>query len=314
MKISNQNIQVNKPVVIPSELKYKKVEEGIAVRDPFILLYGDKYYLYKRDGVNNKIVCQISDDLESWSEDIIVYQPPENFHGIKDFFWAPECHYYKGFFYIFTAVYSKNTNHRNISVYRADNPLGPFEDIANGCITPPDWDAIDGTLYVDDDGQPWMIFVHEWVSMPDENGSFVAAKLSEDFTHFISEPIHLFYAKEMLNAAMGVTDGCYMIKLDSGRLMMIWSNFTKNGYVIAKAYSKSGKIEGPWVQDGLLYEKDMYTFAKYCGGHGMIFQTKDGTFAIAYHSPNWTPDSITERMQLHGIYEENNTLKILIKE
>jgi FMN-dependent NADH-azoreductase len=62
----------------------------------------------------------------------------ENFHGIKDLFWAPECHYYKGNFYIFTSVYSNKTNHRCISVYRADNPMGPFVDIADGCICPKD--------------------------------------------------------------------------------------------------------------------------------------------------------------------------------
>ena len=310
MKISNQKISVNKIVELPNELNYEMVREGIPCRDPFILLYDAKYYLYKRDITGTKIACRVSEDLENWSEEIIVYQPPKDFHGIKDLFWAPECHYYKGYFYIFTSVYSNKTNHRCISVYRADNPLGPFEDVANGCITPPEWDAIDGTLYVDEEGQPWMVFVHEWVSMPDGNGSFVAAKLSDDFTHFISEPIHLFYAKELENATMGVTDGCYMIKLDSGRLMMIWSNFSNKGYVIAKAYSQSGTMEGPWIQDGLLYEKDMFPFAKYCGGHGMIFQKKDGSYAVTYHSPNWTPDSITERMQIHSVYETNNTLKL----
>ena len=34
----------------------------------------------------------------------------------------------------------------------------------------PEWDTIDGTFYVDEDGQPWKVFAHEWTSMPDKIG------------------------------------------------------------------------------------------------------------------------------------------------
>ena len=309
MKISNMNIPVGeKKVNLDDYQERRNIKEGIYCRDPYIMLYDNTYYLYKNGG--DKLVVSFSDDLENWSQDIPVFVPSADFHGVKDMFWAPECHYYKGNFYIFTSVHSKNTNHKNISVYRADNPLGPFVDIANGCITPPDWETIDGTLYVDEENQPWMIFVHEWPSMPNNDGSFVAAKLSDDFTHFISEPIHLFYASEMENAAMTVTDGCYMAKLDSGKLMMIWSNFTDKGYVVAKAYSESGKMQGPWKQEGLLYEKGMYDFAKYDGGHAMIFQKKDGTFALTYHTPNTPTVDCYERMEIKALEEIDNTLKI----
>lgn len=318
MQVSNMYIPFSgESVGKEKNIKYK-LSDGIACRDPFIMLYNNRYYMYKRfDNIydlyrrkEDKIVVLVSDDLENWSEEITVYEPREDFHGIKDLFWAPECHYYKGHFYIFTSVFSNKTNHRSISVYRADNPLGPFEDIADGCITPPEWNAIDGTLYVDESGQPWMVFVREWVSMPEGNGSFVAAKLSEDFTHFIGEPIHLFYARELEGAVMGVTDGCYMVKLRSGKLMMLWSNFTSKGYVIAKAYSESGQIQGPWVQDGLLYEKGMYDFSDEDGGHAMIFPKRDGTMAITYHSPNSPREGVVERVQIRSIEEVCDTIKI----
>ena len=286
------------------------LDDGFACRDPFIMRCGNEYYLYKKDKKSTKIVCHVSKDLKMWSDEITVYLPPKNFHGTAHLFWAPECHYYKGKYYIFTSVYSSVTKHRCISVYRADNPLGPFEDIAGGCITPTDWDAIDGTFYVDETGQPWMIFVHEWISMPDGNGSFVAAKLAEDLTHFISEPIHLFYAKELQGATMGVTDGCYMVTTTSGKLCMIWSNFTQKGYVVAKAYSQSGKIQGPWVQEGLLYQKGAFSFAKYEGGHGMVFQKIDGGFAVAYHSPNKREGETLESVQIKNLCEKDNSFYI----
>ena len=307
MKVSNMDLPTEKPVMIDCGYDFL-LKDGIRCRDPFILLYGDKYFLYKR--AYDKIVVLVSEDLERWSDEITVYRPSENFHGIKDLFWAPECHYYNGNFYLFTSVFSDKTQHRCISVYRADNPLGPFEDIADGRITPKEWDAIDGTLYVDDNGQPWMVFVHEWVCTPDKNGSFVAAKLSSDFTHFISEPVHLFYANEMSGATMGVTDGCYLIKLESGRLMMIWSNFTEKGYVIAKAYSVSGKIMGPWKQDGLLYEKGCDGSALYDGGHGMVFRKKDGKFAITFHTPNTPNKETAEIVCIRDIVETETTIKL----
>ncbi len=305
MKISNQNIPFDDEKLRKVTLTYGGAEtptktadnttsNGVPCRDPFIMLYGDKYYLYQ--GVvrtdpeswdSSAITCRVSDDLELWSDPIVVYEPPKNFHGIKHKFWAPECHYYKGNFYIFTSCWSNITDTHAISVYRADNPLGPFEDIAGGVITPKTWHAIDGTLYIDDDNQPWMIFVKEWVGAPDKIGSFVGAKLSEDFTHFISEPVHMFYANEPSWTDDRVTDGVYIFKTDDKKLGMIWSNYAKNGYVIGVAYSDSGLIEGPWShEETLLYERDLLPGLKYDGGHGMIFPKKEGGFAIVFHSPN----------------------------
>ena len=131
--------------------------EEVFCRDPFILLCGEYYFLYKNHGEDGKrvIACQVSKDLKTWSEVIPVFEPSEDFHGEDHLFWAPECHYYNGYFYIFTSVREKENNRHTISVYRADNPLGPFEDIAGGAITPRDWDCIDGTLYVDEEKNPW---------------------------------------------------------------------------------------------------------------------------------------------------------------
>ena len=82
----------------------EKTSSGLSCRDPFILVCNGKYYLYKNE--NNKIVCLVGDDLEHWSKPVVVFDPPKDFHGIKDIFWAPECHFYKENFYIFTSVYS----------------------------------------------------------------------------------------------------------------------------------------------------------------------------------------------------------------
>lgn len=313
MKVSNMQI----PFTPHKELQEKLNNltfgnynhPSIHCRDPFIMLYGDKYYFYSRDTSVNQILCFVSDDLIHWSDPLVVYTPPKDFHGICDCFWAPECHYYKGNFYIFTSVFSSKNKRRTISVYKADNPLGPFEDIANGAISPLDWYAIDGTLYIDKEGAPWLVFVHEWVCMPDGNGSMVAARLSEDFTHLISEPIHLFFAQEPDWATRGVTDGPYMVRTKDGALRMIWSNFSKLGYVVAQAHSDNGEITGKWIHDGLLYQKDLRPEFKLDGGHGMIFQAKNGDFFLSLHTPNTslTPNE-KESLFLVKVEEDENGL------
>lgn len=285
-------------------------ENGIHIRDPYILLYNGRYYLYHSLGKNG-IGCRVSEDLEHWSESVTVYTPPADFHGIKNFFWAPECHYYKGKFYIFTSVFSKQHNENVVSVYRADNPLGPFEDIAGGCITPEGWATIDGTLYLDEAGDPWMVFVYEWKCKADGNGSMAAARLSEDFTHFITEPVELFHAKEPAWAVHGVTDGCYLLRTDDGELRMIWSNFSKNNYVVAVAKSSSGNVLGPWEHcDKLLFEKGLQPEFVTDGGHAMIFLDKQDQLTLALHGPNNPKEGEFEYLQLYRLSVQDNELRI----
>lgn len=311
MKISNLCIPVqeaNRPVLRPDMAGGRRLSQKLPCRDPFIMLYDGRYYLYHSDA-GNAIACRVSDDLENWSVSVPVFVKPEGFHGRKDCFWAPECHYFDGNFYIFTSVWSEKTQHRSISVYRAQNPLGPFEDIAGGCISPGDWDAIDGTLYVDGQRQPWMVFVHEWTCMANGVGTMCAAKLANDLTHFVSEPVELFRADDPQWAVSGVTDGPYLYTTAQGTLYMIWSNFNKDGYVVALARATEGRIDGRWEQEGLLYAKDLRPgFLE--GGHAMIFMTKDGDMKLVFHSPNSATADDYEHVVLLDLIERNDRIEI----
>ena len=311
MQISNLNIPKDARTkrIIPQEFT-QKTSERIYSRDPFILLCDGKYYFYQR--AENGVCCSLSLDLENWSEPVMVYTMPKDFHGIKDLFWAPECHYYKGNFYLFTSVFSNRTGRRNIAVYRSKDPLGPFVDISDGCVGKPEWDTIDGTLYVDKEGKPWLVFVHEWTGNPDKVGRMAVARLSDDLSHIASEPKDIFKATDTEFARNSITDGPYLYETESGRLIMIWSNFGKKGYFIAKAYSDNG-IDGEWKQeDELLYEKEIKPEFAFDGGHGMIFADKYGKLRLALHTPNIPVDGTYEHLLILEIQESDNTLKIKI--
>lgn len=322
MYLANLNVPKFNKEEVNNEVIYK-TSAKTPCRDPFIMLIGDTYYLYKssmseswgtekQDNKNVNVYCYKSKDLENWYDPVAVLKGLDVTHGIKDMFWAPECHYYKGNYYIFTSVFSSITNHRSVSVYKSSSPEGPFTDIAGGCITPKEWDTIDGTLYIDENGEPYMVFVHEWTSMPDKVGTMAFAKLSEDFTHFETEPKEIFRADEAKWATWGVTDGPYLYRSDENKLMMIWSNFSEKGYCIGLAHSISGKIEGPWVQtEKPIYENGYVDSINYDGGHAMIFKDREGKLKITFHAPNnKTPDGDFEHVIIMDIAEKDDTLII----
>jgi beta-xylosidase len=277
-------------------------ETGVLdLRDPFILLEDGVYYMY-----GTCWICYRSENLTGpWEGPFNVAEIPAN--AVKDH-WAPEVHKYNGAYYMFTTYFSSETNHRGCSIFKASSPMGPFVEISDGHVTPKEWDAIDGTLYVDEKGQPYMVFVHEWTSMPDKIGSFAVAKLSDDLSHFISEPVELFKAKDTKWAKGGITDGCFIYKCKDGSLLMLWSNFSETGYVTAIAKSESGNIEGPWTHaEELLYEK--CDVRPYDVGHGMILTAKDGNMYLSIHSPN-TPTAEKRTSDiLIKVKEENGLLK-----
>jgi hypothetical protein len=250
------------------------------LRDPFILLENGVYYAYGTSWIAFK---NTSGSLSgNWEPLGVVVSTPED---ARDCFWAPEVYKYNGAFYMFTTYRSRTTEKRGCSVLYSKSPEGPFVEISDGTVTPREWDSIDATLYVDESSQPWMVFVHEWTSTDDRVGRMAAARLSDDLTHLISEPIELFRADDPSWSKGQVTDGCWMHRCETGELLMIWSNWDAHGYCVGIARSESGKIDGVWSQDdALLYSKKMT--GEYDGGHGMIFRAPDQKLYLSFHSPN----------------------------
>ena len=283
----------------------------INIRDPYVIYENGTYYMYGTRAANfgrltGGFDVYTSTDMETWSDPIPCFDS-EKFGLNRECNWAPEVHKYNGAFYMFTTYKSEKTGHRGCTVLRADRPEGPFVEISDGHVTPSDWDAIDGTLYIDEEGTPWMIFVHEWTSTPDGVGRMAAAKMSDDLTRFISEPIELFRADDLSWTDRQVTDGCWMYKCENGELIMIWSNFSNDGYCVGIARSDNGKVDGNWSQDDeLLYSKSMT--GEYDGGHGMIFYSITGQMYLSIHSPNSAGDGRKETPVFIAIREENGTL------
>jgi arabinan endo-1,5-alpha-L-arabinosidase len=143
---------------------------------------------------------------------------------------------------------------------------------------------------VDDASIPWMVFCHEWVQV--EDGEMCAIPLAGDLHSAAGNPVLLFRASEAAWAkpfeARGrsnnrVTDGPFLHRLPSGKLLMLWSTTGYEGYAMGYALSESGSILGPWVQSPQpIYGKD--------GGHGMLFRDFNGRLWMTLHHPNNSPN------------------------
>lgn len=287
--------------------------EQIHLRDPYILTVPSrkKYYLYGSIGKNvwngPAIGFDVyeSEDLVHWQGPIPCFRPAPDFWS-DHHYWAPEVHEWDGRYYMFASFKAEGIP-RVTGVLVADQPEGPFEVWAK-TLTPPEWECLDGTLHVDGQGDPWMIFCREWVQV--EDGEMHAVRLKPDLSAAIGEPVLLFRASEApWSVGSGekgrrhVTDGPFLYRMQNDELVMMWSTMGEAGYTMGIARSLSGRPEGPWKQDETpLFAKD--------GGHGMLFRTLDGKLCLTIHTPNEHPK---ERPAIFRIAEQNGKFSLIDK-
>lgn len=280
--------------------------EEIRIRDPFILPYEGKYYLYGTgipgaEDINTgrQFWCYISEDLENWSAPVLCFDAPADFWGEKHF-WAPEVHVYHGRFYMLASFIADGKN-RATQALVADDPEGPYQ-VFGTPLTPEDWMCLDGTLYIEND-VPYLVFCHEWLQVGDGEIAFVPLK--QDLSAPAGEAKVLFkasesgWAEEIIpgNLRGIVTDGPWLER-NEDELLMFWSSFHHGNYAVGMAVSETGLLAGPWRHlDDLLFEKD--------GGHGMLFTGFDGKQYFSLHQPNYAPQEhpcFIEISKKDGVY------------
>lgn len=275
----------------------------INIRDPFVLVHEGRYYLYGTRGATcwgpaDGFDVYTGTDLEHWDGPVECFHNDGTFWADRNY-WAPEVYAYQGAFFMF-ASFKNDRVRRGTAILKADSPLGPFRPHSEGCVTPPAWECLDGTLYVSPEGKPYMAFCHEWVQAGD--GEICAIPLTDDLKAAAGEPFLLFRASEapwckVVHHSSGisgcVTDGPFFWRTGDGTLLCLWASFSEGGYTEAVAVSDSGDITGRFTQTTPLFMDD--------GGHGMIFRGLDGQLYLTLHSPN---EHLLERPFFYPIRED----------
>jgi hypothetical protein len=176
------------------------------LHDPFIVADEKTrtYYLYTSndpsvsgvDGTGTMVYR--SQDLRDWTRPAVVFLAAgQDGNWATDGGWAPEVHEWRGRYYLFTTLHDDNKplplppagrwgtpfqipNHmRGTVIAVSDSLLGPFTVVDPSRPTPPEHlMTLDGTLYVDPSGQPWMVYAHEWLQTID--GTMEAIRLAPE--------------------------------------------------------------------------------------------------------------------------------------
>jgi len=267
--------------------------DSIRLSDPFIL--ADKntstYYMTGTGGLLWK-----SKDLKKWTGPFRAVQTdPESWMGKNPMIWATELHEYKGRYYYFATFTNRDvkidTVRGNVIERRAshilvsDDPAGPYIPMKDSIYLPADKPTLDGTFWVDKDKKPYMVYCYEWLQ--NWNGTIEKIELKPDLSGSIGEGKLLFRASdspwskerdEHGNVVPNkVTDGPFVFQTQTGKLGMLWTSWIYDVYTQGAAYSSSGTLDGPWIQ-----EKEPITPPNF--GHGMLFRTFEGKLLMAVHS------------------------------
>ena len=219
-----------------------------------------------------------SSDMIEWSEPAECFDSEK--HGLnREVNWAPEVYKYKGKFYMF-ATFTQENGLRGTYSLRSDSPLGPFIPHSKGALTPSDWECLDGTLYIDEGGVPYLVFCHEHTQLID--GTICYVRLNEELNSLAGEAVTMFSASsyEPVDPQPNghyITDGPFMYRSKTGELFMLWSSYIKGVYSQFAIRFKNKKL-------GLDFEHVKPLLLNDCG-HGMIFSDGKNTYLV-YHTPN----------------------------
>lgn len=267
--------------------------DSIVLSDPFILADANTktYYMTGTGGMLWK-----SKDLKFWDGPYHVAKTDStSWMGPRPMIWAAEIHRYKNKYYYFATftnravtidtVKGNAIERRACHVLVSDQPDGPYVPMQDATYLPADQPTLDGTLWIDTDGKPYMVYCYEWLQ--NWNGTIEKIQLKPDLSGSIGESKLLFRASESpwsrekdengKDKPNKVTDGPYLFKTGTGRLGMIWTSWVYDVYTQGVAYSTSGTLDGPWVQ-----EERPITPPNF--GHGMLFHTLDGKLLMSIHS------------------------------
>ena len=274
--------------------------------DPAALVHKGRAYLYAgRDEapdnttffVMNEWLVYSSDDMANWE----AHGPglrAKDFTWAKGDAWASQVIERNGKFYWYVTVRHDDTKPGfAIGVAVGDSPIGPFKDALGKALitndmttdTPIDWDDIDPSVFIDDDGQAYLFwgntrprYAKLKKNMVELDGPIRAIEGLPEFTEAIW--VHKYQDNYYLSYAMGFPE--------------------KIGYAMSKS------IKGPWVYKGILNEVAGNTPTN----HQAIIEFNNKHYFI-YHTGAGRPDGGQYRRSVsidELFYNPDGTIKRIV--
>lgn len=184
--------------------------------------------------------------------------------------WASQCIERNGKYYFYFTTTNKSGGGRAIGVAVADSPEGPYSDPNGKPLCGPNWDYIDPTVMIDDDGQAWLMF---------GNPKCYYVKLNEDMTSLNGQIKQFDMTTQAFGSgSKGTTygEGPWICKHDS-RYYLIWASFVDGFGGESQCYATGPSVTGPWTYGGVIQQgSNCFTT------HGGIIDYKDHSYFF-YH-------------------------------
>ncbi len=225
--------------------------------DPAPMVYGDTVYVYTgSDKPNSSFYfmpdwhCYSSKDMQNWTDHGTILSWDSFSWGKEDSAWAAQCVERNGKFYYYVTLENKSGGGRAIGVAVADSPTGPFKDALGKPLCGPNWDYIDPTVYIDDDGQAWLMF---------GNPTCYYVQLNEDMISLKGSIKHF----DMTQQSFGPGDderptsygeGPWFYKRGS-LYYLVYASFYNGEKSESLGYSTAPSPTGPWTYGGQVMKR-----------------------------------------------------------
>lgn len=255
--------------------------------DPAPFVWDDTFYIYTGHDEDNADFFWMqewrvysSKDMVNWTD----HGSPlalEDFPWADDRAWASQICERNGKFYWYICAQKNDTNGMAIGVAVGDSPLGPFHDGAGKPLAEGNWDYIDPTVFIDDDGRAFLYWGNPYCYY---------AELNEDMVSFKTE-VRKFEQDEKSFGSIGYherpkdmpvkdcyTEGPWVTKRGKKYYMI----YAAGGVPEHISYSMGKSPLGPWKYMGVIMPNGgSKSFTNHCGvadfrGHSyFVYHTGD---------------------------------------
>lgn len=250
--------------------------------DPAPMADGDRMYVYTGHDEDNANFFWMNDwrvyssaDMVNWTD----HGSPlslASFSWADGRAWAAQTIKRNGKYYWYVCAHSKLSGAMAIGVAVGDSPTGPFKDAIGKPLADGNWDYIDPTVMLDDDGQAYLCW---------GNPRIYFCKLNKDMVSIdgkienIPQDENSFGGPSFRDRQKGVkykdsyTEGPWLMKRNKNYYLL----YAAGGVPEHIAYSMAKKPFGPWKYMGeIMPLSNTGSFTNHCGvtdfkGHSYFF-------------------------------------------
>lgn len=266
----------------------------IFAADPSAHVFNNRLFLYVSydepyTNSYDSMVCYhalSTDDLINWVDHGRILHLDQVDWALSHM-WAIDANYFDGKYYLVFCAIDKETSTFQTGLAVSERPEGPFNDL--GPIKGVEWGQ-DPTLFVDDDGKPFLI----WGG----RGAVLIAQLESDLKSIKTETI------TNISDQIEGYEGPFLHKYQ-GKYYLTYPALDGEKWPQRMMYAIADNPYGPYVSKGIYIDE----FAGNAGTiHGSVAQFK-GEWLAFYHS-GWVSNTETSRslMMDKFTYEDNGNI------